>query len=98
VSHTTSAIDTQATLHIARYKSLFLKVVNISAFGVWSLRKSHENLQSFEVLFRARYKMEGVGGLVYANVLWACGPGSSVGIAIGYALDGPGIELAASVV
>jgi hypothetical protein len=27
-----------------------------------------------------------------------CGPGSSVGIATGYGLDGPGIELAASVV
>jgi hypothetical protein len=27
-----------------------------------------------------------------------CGPGSSVGIATDYGLDGPGIELAASVV
>jgi hypothetical protein len=34
-----------------------------------------------------------------ASILFCTGgPGSSVGIATGYGLDGPGIELAASVV
>jgi hypothetical protein len=42
-----------------------------------------------------------VGGLknyLITRMIWHGGPGSSVGIATDYGLDGPGIELAASVV